>query len=67
MLVRAVGNLLVLAVVLATTPSIHAAQYLLVSRTSAGTWSFQEAQSLSVNGKDKLRGAPLASGTAATG
>ena len=66
MLVRAVGNLLVLAVVLATTPSIHAAQYLLVSRTSAGAWSFQEAQSLSVNGKDKLRGTPLASGTAAT-
>src|ERR1700733_2796376 len=65
MLERAVGNLLLLAVTLAATPAGQAAQYLLVNRTSAGAWSFEEAQSLSVNGKDKLRSGPLGSGTAA--
>jgi hypothetical protein len=66
MLERAVGNLFVLAVTLAATPAAQAAQYLLVNRTSAGAWSFEEAQSLSVNGKDKLRSGPLPSGAAAT-
>jgi hypothetical protein len=62
---RAVVNVLVLAVSLATTPAVQAAQYLLVSKSSAGAWSFQEAQSLSINGKEKLRGGPPAPGNAA--
>jgi hypothetical protein len=59
---RAVSSVFILAAALATLPAVHAAQCLLVSKSAAGAWSFQEAQSLSVNGKEKLRGGPVASG-----
>jgi hypothetical protein len=42
--------------------TIHAgfsSQYLIVSRSANGSWSFQPADSISINGKDKLRAAPL--------
>jgi hypothetical protein len=63
---KAVGNVLALAAMLAIAPLLQGAQYLIVTRSSAGAWSFQEAQSLSVNGKDKLRIGPLPSGGQAT-
>jgi hypothetical protein len=61
---RAVGTLLTVAGALATT--LQGAQFLIVTRSAAGPWSFQEAQSLSVNGKDKLRVGPLPSQGEAT-
>ncbi|MFN7997599.1 MAG: hypothetical protein U0Q18_28530 [Bryobacteraceae bacterium] len=37
----------------------YSSQYLVVSRSANGTWSFQPADSISVNGKDKLRAVPV--------
>src|SRR5689334_4563557 len=36
-----------------------AGQFLVVTRTAAGAWAFQDVESVSVNGKEKLRSAPL--------
>src|SRR5579871_3967269 len=57
---KALGKVCFLAIALGATPVVQAAQYLLISRSAAGVWSFQEAQSLSANGKEKLRGGPPA-------
>ncbi len=57
---RALANVCILAIALGAMPVVQAAQYLLISRSAASIWSFQEAQSLSVNGKEKLRGGPSA-------
>ncbi len=62
---RALGTMLTLAAVFATTPALKGAQYLIVTRNAAGAWSFQEAQSFSVNGKDKARSGPLPAGGSA--
>jgi hypothetical protein len=35
--------------------SVQAGQYLVVTRSSAGAWSFQDVESLSINGKEKVR------------
>ncbi len=41
--------------------ALHAGEFLVVTRSSSGLWSFQDVESISVNGKDKVRTAPLAS------
>ncbi|HXN50097.1 MAG TPA: hypothetical protein VN893_25830 [Bryobacteraceae bacterium] len=40
---------------------LRAGEFLVVTRSSSGVWSFQDVESISVNGKDKVRIAPLAS------
>ncbi|MBZ5605039.1 MAG: hypothetical protein LAO79_22300, partial [Acidobacteriia bacterium] len=42
---------------------IHAGQFLIVTRSAAGVWAFQDAESISVNGKEKLRSAALPAAT----
>jgi hypothetical protein len=47
-------------------PSVQAGQFLTVTRSANGAWSLQDVESISVNGKEKLRTTPLAPGPAAT-
>ena len=51
---RMLPSLLLLAMV----PAAHAGQFLIVTRSAAG-WEFQDVESVSFNGKEKLRSAPL--------
>jgi len=57
MFLRSMGWRIFWAAVLLRT--LSAGQFLIVSRTPEGAWSFQQADTILVNGKDKLRGAPL--------
>ena len=58
---NSVRTFLLLGIAAAVAPGLRAGEYLVVTRSSAGVWSFQDVESISVNGKDKLRIAPLAS------
>ena len=51
--------LLLLAIAGLAIPAANAGQFLIVTKSAAGVWAFQDAESISVNGKDKLRSAPL--------
>ncbi len=46
-------------------PACHASQFLIVTRAATGVFSFAGAESISVNGKDKLRASPLPAGAQA--
>src|SRR5580704_2161356 len=63
---RALRSLLLLAIASCAIRTGEAAQYIIVTRAPSGPWSFQEAESITVNGKEKLRSAPLSGGAAAT-
>jgi hypothetical protein len=56
---------LLLGIVAYAARSVEAGQYLVVTRSSAGAWSFQDVESLTINGKEKVRSAPLSEGSAA--
>jgi len=58
---RQPGVKCVLLLVLLATLSVAlpAAQFLVVTHPAGGSWSFEEADSILVNGKDKVRSAPL--------
>jgi hypothetical protein len=43
---------------------LHATEFLVVTRAASGAWSFQESESFSVNGKEKLRSTPLSTAAA---
>jgi hypothetical protein len=51
------------AIVWLSIPAAQAGQFLVVTHTAAGAWAFQDVESISVNGKDKLRSGPLPAGT----
>ncbi len=48
-----------LAILALSIPVADAGQFLIVTRNSAGSWAFQDVESISVNGKEKLRAGPL--------
>jgi len=58
---KSVRTFLLLAIAVSVPPGLRAGEFLVVTRSSAGVWSFQDVESISVNGKDKLRIAPLTS------
>src|ERR1700680_1714746 len=62
MLRKALQSLLLLGIAKCAVQTVEAAQYLVVTRSADGAWSFQEAESLTVNGKEKVRSAPLPAG-----
>lgn len=43
---------------------VQAGQFLVLTRSPTGAWSFQDVESLTVNGKEKVRSALLSEGTA---
>ena len=56
-------TLLLLMIAGCGIPAIQAGQYLIVTHPSNGGWGFQDVESISVNGKEKLRSAPLPAAT----
>jgi hypothetical protein len=59
-------TLLLLGMVTYAARYVQAGQYLVVTRSSAGAWSFLDVESLTVNGKEKVRSALLSEGSTAT-
>jgi hypothetical protein len=55
--------LLLLGVAGCAARGVQAGQYLVVTRSSAGAWSFQDVESLTVNGKEKVRSTLLSEGS----
>ena len=58
---NSVRTFLLLGIAAALAPGLRAGEFLVVTRSSSGVWSFQDVESISVNGKDKVRIAPLGS------
>ncbi len=56
-------TLLLLMIAGCGIPAVQAGQYLIVTHPSNGGWGFQDVESISVNGKEKLRSAPLPAAT----
>ena len=52
------------ALVALSAAGLHAAQFLVVSRAGGG-WAFEEADSIQINGKDKVRAAALSASSPA--
>jgi hypothetical protein len=57
---NSIRTFLLLGIVVSVAAELCAGEFLVVTRSSAGVWSFQDVESISVNGKDKVRIAPLA-------
>lgn len=61
----ALPRLLLLVWTSAGLPALAASEYLVVTRSSAGVWAAQRAESISMNGKDKVRRVSAAAGNPA--
>ena len=63
---RALRSLLFLGIAASAIQTGEAGQYIVVTHAPGGPWLFQEAESVVVNGKEKVRSAPLSAGAATT-
>jgi hypothetical protein len=58
--------LLLLGIATYAAPSVQAGQYLDATRSSVGAWSFQDVESPTINGKEKVRSALFSEGRTTT-
>jgi len=56
---RSLRTLVWFGIAAGANPAVNAAQFLIVTHPSGSGWLFQSVDSISVNGKEKLRSAPL--------